>query len=43
MKNLAPLFFLALAACPDPGNPAQLWIALDGVMLELTAEEPDPF
>ena len=39
---------LALAACSDdapPGNPAKLWLALDGseVQVRLVPVEPPPF
>lgn len=43
MKNTLWLVLLALTACPDPGNPNQLWIAPDGALLELAGEEPEPF
>jgi hypothetical protein len=43
----APLFLLALAACPsdDDGNPSRLYFAPDMVetRLKLAAEEPDPW
>ncbi len=43
----SPLLLLGLlAGCPsDDGNPAVLWLALDGseLQVKLVADEPDPF
>ena len=43
----SPLLRLGLlAGCPsDDGNPAVLWLALDGseLQVKLVADEPDPF
>ena len=51
MRTTIPFAFIAvfgLAGCPDPaptGNPARLWLALDGseTMVRLVPEEPDPY
>jgi hypothetical protein len=44
MRRLAPLLLvLAAAACDDPSNPRQLWIAPTGDSLKLVDAEPHPF
>lgn len=46
MKHIITLPILLLAGCPtDDGNPAILWLALDGreTEVKLVGEEPRPY